>query len=420
MGTDSSGHYTHDPRYVRKARSIAAWAIGLVSIPALAPTADACGWSWETYAAEATSLPCVHDALVGYFPRHTPAYHEAVIAAVDYARTWAPDWTAGLDAKGLSEMHLGRLDAARATMTRRFAIAPDAYPSHANLGTLFTFTGDHAAALEHIDAAMKLEPKAHFGREKYHRMLVVFLRDMKAEPKSVVDRNFVGVKLTTAERAKKGSKEGYERAGFSDDAIDALVSMIAVYGAEDLAEIYLSLGELLSLRGFPKLAWTAYTRAIDLKHPRANEIKKWRAEVVSAFPFTPGQTDLDGSMRPRMGFDGERVIERPVVEKPSSYWLQAFYNTRRADAEGARESYAKWEKTQIEKGLAVWTEAGVERLYAKMNEIRIRCRAPSIIDTPEPFAPGASPLVPSHQPAPCPMCPWEARARMAGAKVKDQ
>ena len=66
-------------------------------------------------------------------------------------------------------MKLGELEPARAVMLRRAEAEPDGYGTHANLGTLLTFTGEYAAALPHIDRAMAIEPKAHFGRERYHR-----------------------------------------------------------------------------------------------------------------------------------------------------------------------------------------------------------------------------------------------------------
>jgi tetratricopeptide (TPR) repeat protein len=159
-------------------------AIGSVVAALLLPRSDAaaCGWDWETYHAEAKSLPCVHDALLGFWPKHVDEYHQARIEAADHALRWLPNWTEGLDAKGLSLLHLGRLEQAEAVMKQRHAIAPDAYPSHANLGTLYTFSGEFARALEHIDASMAIEPEAHFGRETYHRALVVFLERVAADP----------------------------------------------------------------------------------------------------------------------------------------------------------------------------------------------------------------------------------------------
>jgi tetratricopeptide (TPR) repeat protein len=352
------------------ARPIAAPALALATL-FLAERAPACGWSWETYAAEAKSLPCVHDALVGYFPKHGEAYHRAVIDAVGFATSWAPAFTAGLDAKGLSLMHLGRLPEARVVMLARLAAAPSAYPSHANLGTLYTFTGEYDKALEHIDRAMAIEPKAHFGREKYHRKLVEYLRDVKADPNVRLTRNFLGVSPTPVDRTQ-GNQARFEKAGFHDDAIDALVSMITVYGAESLADIYFTLGELLALRGYPKLAWTAYRRASELGHPREQDLATFRTLVLSTIKSPERKRS-----RRIAGPDGMDVFD----DRPGGhYGLPAYYAGQRQEGDRLRKSFVTWENRQIEKGLAVWTEAGIATLYERMNQVRTRCPLPSVIE----------------------------------------
>lgn len=366
------------------ARKLAALGPALAAL-ALSDSAPACGWSWETYAAEAKSLPCVHDTLVGYFPRHADAYHRAVIDAVGYATSWAPGFTAGLDAKGLSLMHLGELERARSVMLKRLEVAPNAYPSHANLGTLYTFTGEYEKALVHVDRAMALEPKAHFGREKYHRQLVEYLRDAKADPSVRLTRNFLGVSPTPVDRTQ-GNKARYEKAGYEDDAIDALVSMIAVYGAEELADLYLTLGELLALRGYPKLAFTAYKRASELKHPREKDLGIWRSLVLSAIKGPPTEP-----RRRAPGPDGLDLFE----ERPGGhYGIAEFYAAKRRESDFMRAEFVRWEERQIRKGLAVWTRAGVETIYKRMNEVRARCPVPSIIEAEREDAPDAGAKAP--------------------------
>jgi tetratricopeptide (TPR) repeat protein len=356
---------------LRAARPAVASAFFFATL-SLTERVPACGWSWETYAAEAKALPCVHDALVGYFPKHGNAYHLAVIAAVDYGASWAPAYTAGLDAKGLALLHLGRLEDARAVMLARLAAAPNAYPSHANLGTLYTFSGDYEKALEHVDRAMAIEPKAHFGREKYHRKLVEYLRDVKADPNVRLTRNFLGVAPSPTDRTQ-GNKVRYDKAGFHDDAIDALVSMIAVYGAESLADIYLTLGELLALRGYPKLAWTAYKRASELGHPREKDLGNFRSLVLSAIQAPPP--------RERRRIPGPDGIELFDDGPGGHYGLPEFYAAKRKEADGMRADFVRWEERQLKKGLAVWTQAGIQKIYERMNQVRTRCPVPSLIDS---------------------------------------
>jgi tetratricopeptide (TPR) repeat protein len=323
------------------------------------PDARACGWDWETYHAEAKSLPCVHDALLGYWPKHTDAWHETRIAAADYGLRWVPGWTEGLDAKGISLLHLGRLEQAEAIMRQRHAITPDAYPSHANLGTLYTFTGKLDAALEHIDVAMAREPNAHFGREKYHRALVVFLARVAADPSVAQRENFLGLQLSEQQRLH-GSKAVFDSLGLEEPAFDGLVSMLTVYGADGLAEIYLTLGELLAARGHPRLAYTAYRRARELDHPRDDELRRWVRQIDDQLESENRQPDNDG-----------RNSYRGIGHK--------FASTSRK-AEVFQAEWAQWEHEQLGLGLAIWTQAGLDEVYARMHEKRRRCDMPRIID----------------------------------------
>jgi hypothetical protein len=50
-------------------------ALSALALGTGARDAKACGWDDETYRAEATSLPCMMDALVGAFPEHTREYY---------------------------------------------------------------------------------------------------------------------------------------------------------------------------------------------------------------------------------------------------------------------------------------------------------------------------------------------------------
>src|SRR5262249_26082535 len=156
----------------------------------------------------------------------------------------APGWLEALDMRAIALLKAGRLDEAEKTMRERLRLAPEAYPSHANLGTLYTFTGDYDKALEHIDRAMAKEPKAHFGREKYHRQLVVYLKEVKADPSVRTQHSFIGPDV--GDRVS-GSAERFAKAGMEDSVFDALVAMIAVYGAKDLPDIYYAAGDALAL-----------------------------------------------------------------------------------------------------------------------------------------------------------------------------
>ncbi|MCA9710500.1 MAG: hypothetical protein KDK70_31960 [Myxococcales bacterium] len=340
------------------------------------PPARACGWDWETYHAEAKSLPCVFDALLGYWPKHTPEYHQARIDAADQALRWVPGWAEGLDAKGLSLLRLGRMEPAEAVMKQRLALDPDAYPGHANLGTLYTFTGDYPAALEHIDRAMAIEPQAHFGREKYHRALVVFLQRAAEDPAVARTENFLAVALTDAQRTH-GSRATFRRLGLEDDVFDALVSMITVYGADEVAEIYLALGEALAARGHRRLAYTAYRRAKELGHVRRKELQRWMKELDALIEQEFKGEIASGARRSAMP---ESVRGRLPHGMDNYRGIGPLYARNRGTAKQSQTRWAKWERERLEEGLPIWTQAGLDELYARMNEQRRRCSAPRIIE----------------------------------------
>ena len=316
-------------------------------------------------------MPCVFDALLGYWPKHTDAYHERRIEAFDLALAWMPDWTDGLDAEGISYLKLGRLPDADAVMKRRLEVAPEAYPSHANLGTLYTFTGAYDDALRHIDRAMAIEPEAHFGREKYHRALVVFLQRAKADPEVPKTETFVGVKPTMAQRIR-GSRGLYARLGLEDDAIDALVAMLTVYGADELAEVYFALGELLAVRGHKRLAYTAYRRVKELGHPRRATAKRSMGRLHTALRAQFYKGSATGGFR-RSSHGPREDIYKGIGKK---------YAHERGGAKQLQRDYARWEEAKIADGLAVWTEAGLDEIYAHMHAVRRRCKAPRVIDDP--------------------------------------
>lgn len=358
---------------------LVAWLTGMV-LAGAPSVAAACGWTWETYHAEAKSLPCVFDAVLGFWPKHTARYHEIRIEAAQSALRWAPLWTDGLDAKGVSQMKLGRLEEARATMQTRLQIDEDAYPAHANLGTLLTFSGEYDAALEHIDRAMKIEPQAHFGREQYHRALVVFLQRVAADPKVATRENFLGIELTKQQRLH-GSKRTYaslEIDGDSASAFDALVSMITVYGADQVPELYLALGELLAARGDRRLAYAAYRRARALGHPRKAELMRWSKALDEV---------LYREYAARVGPSHRRRHREPRGDYRG---ISHKFASRLGSAKKFQRDWARWENEALDEGLPIWTGEGLDTIYARMHEKRRRCDAPSIIDdahTPTPDDP---------------------------------
>src|SRR4029079_2368050 len=112
---------------------IAGWLCG-------ARESMACPWDDETYWAEAESLPCVFDAVLGTYPKHSREFHLARLRAATGVLDREAAKLDALDMKAVALLKLGRLKDAEPVMLERRRLAPGAYASHANLGTLYTFT----------------------------------------------------------------------------------------------------------------------------------------------------------------------------------------------------------------------------------------------------------------------------------------
>jgi tetratricopeptide (TPR) repeat protein len=342
-------------------RAVAVLVIGALHTLTSRPV-QACLWDDEVYEAEERAMPCLTSAVVGSFPRHTPSYYQARLSAAESVLAADPFNTWALDLAGVALLKQGKLKESEAMMLRRQEAQPDAYATHANLGTLYTFSGDFDAALTHIDRAMAVEPKAHFGREKYHRLLVVYLKALKAQPARATE-NFLGVTVTDAERSS-GSPQKFDaamqKAGLGRDAFDALVAMITVYGASDNPHVLAGAGDMLALFGSIGYAGVAYTRAAKLKHPAAAEMNR-RAKLL-------------------LGKLAERTPKRPKDEgqDPQFHSMdELLYLAEHPEADPAKPSpralFAAFEEREIKKGLAVWTKDGLSRLYQEQDRLAPRC-----------------------------------------------
>ncbi len=318
----------------------------------------------DTSPIDVESLHCVLDASLGQWPKHTDDFYVARLRAFDAALQWAPHWPTALDAKAVSQMRLGRLEAAHQTLQHRLSVAPDAYRSHTNLGTLYTIQGRWDEALKHVDRALELEPEADGGRERVHRQLVVFMQRVEFDPEIGRTANFLGIRFEGVDRLS-GSPEAFAAAGQTPEVLDALLYMIIAYPGsnEGLAELYLALGEALSLYGEVGLAYSAFRRATEQGHSRSEQLRAWQA-------------DISASMRARHVAGGGDEGTYVGVGKR--------YVERRVRALRAWTAYSGWERRAVRRGLKVWTEAGLDTTYQKMRKIRPQCGTLRVIDAAEP------------------------------------
>jgi tetratricopeptide (TPR) repeat protein len=152
-----------------------------VALSTLAPTTgQACYWDKDTLAMERRAFPKLLALIVGRVRTRSVALYRRRVKDRLAKLKKTPKSLRLLDDLAVAYDKLGRHDEAIATATRALALAPKRYETLANLGT-FHFhrrraaDKDLARGVAFIERALKINPKAHFGRERYQLWLVKYL-----------------------------------------------------------------------------------------------------------------------------------------------------------------------------------------------------------------------------------------------------
>ncbi|WP_051946298.1 hypothetical protein [Verrucomicrobium sp. BvORR106] len=145
---------------------------------------QACLWDSDTLATESARFPNVAGIMTGIFPRHSKEYHTWRIQQkqplVESGKAVASDY----DDLAVSQHKLGDHKAAIATMETKEKKLPGLYETYSNLGTFYIYAGELSVAQKWIEKALAINPNAHFGREKYQRWLVMWLRERRSTVKT--------------------------------------------------------------------------------------------------------------------------------------------------------------------------------------------------------------------------------------------
>ncbi|MEZ0385482.1 MAG: hypothetical protein ACAI34_00345 [Verrucomicrobium sp.] len=155
-------------------------SLGLILCAAIPNPSHACLWDSDTLASESARFPDVAGIMTGLFPRHSQEYHTWRIQQkkplVDSGKATASDY----DDLAVSQHKLGDHQAAIATMMAKEKQMPGKYETYSNLGTFYIYTGELRTATVWIEKALDINANAHFGREKYQRYLVLWLREKRS------------------------------------------------------------------------------------------------------------------------------------------------------------------------------------------------------------------------------------------------
>lgn len=324
-------------------------------------SALACGWDYETFVAETGSLPCVEAVTLVRSPKHSNVLLQRRVDVADLALLLVPSSLAAYDARTNALLHLGKLPLALESAKARAALAPDDYGSRANLGTILTFTGDLDAALVEVKAVLAKDANAHFGREKFHQQFLEYLLALKGDAKLAEKNDFLG--LTPSSEAAK----------IPNGALDALLSMLGVYGASENPHLLFALGNVLHAQGEKKLAFIAWKSALERKHP-AKALLVPLMEKINADAYDARKN----SLKP----DDERELSaRPKDPLSRSHWqlghqwvgLWWSADVRQDRWAGKQAILIELEEKQLALGAPVWTEAGMQTLITYQRRLGFRC-----------------------------------------------
>ncbi|QJW96570.1 hypothetical protein [Frigoriglobus tundricola] len=156
-------------------RPYRAAALALVAGLLLPSVGFACLWDYDTIKMERTRFPGTLELITGKFLRHSPEFYQWRIANRLSRLEADPTNAALLDDLAAAYDKTGQHDKAIETAQKTERLYPGRYETAANLGTFYFHAGKLEEGLPHIGRALAINPDAHFGREKYQKLLVEYV-----------------------------------------------------------------------------------------------------------------------------------------------------------------------------------------------------------------------------------------------------
>tara|TARA_R110002072_G_scaffold42064_21_gene119021 strand:+ start:327548 stop:328786 length:1239 start_codon:yes stop_codon:yes gene_type:complete len=221
---------------------------------------NGCGWDRDTLANEASGFPGITEIITGRFERPPALFYEMRLERVARELQTDPDNLGLYDDACVACDRLNRQDEAilwmegkRAALDRLAANGtPDAdheYRYLANLGTVYIHRwlknganredlGDVEQAYDLIEAAIELNPDAHFGRERYQLLAIKWIRDGFPHPE-------YGYRQPTMLEVMDGYEPGQGLFVLDDlgygDAAEGFSGLIALGNAWESVDIFYAL-----------------------------------------------------------------------------------------------------------------------------------------------------------------------------------
>ncbi len=280
-------------------RTAIALAAALALLCAQPVVSRACLWDSDTLREESLKQKDVAAVVTGVLGKHSLAFYAAKAtytrALIDGGGNKPERW----DDLAVALARTGKLDDAIAALAEKARAFPDAYTTEANLGTFLAMKGDLDGAITHLEAAIKINPDAHFGREKYQLELLRTARAARSGPAAGAGAtpatcgNLFGVPddgedaMWVVKPGKVVARDDLKTV--PADAVIAMVGLIRFGTAEDSPVVWYNLGVALAYQGHKQLALRALRRADGLGHPCAARFGGPIAMVVPEFERPGGR-----------------------------------------------------------------------------------------------------------------------------------
>ncbi len=152
----------------------------------LPASALACLWDYDTLQVERSRFPSALELITGKFLRHTPEFYQWRISDRLKKLQHDPDNLSLYDDLAVAYEKTGQHDKAIETILLKDKKKPGLYETEANLGTFLIHAGRLEEGLQHIEKALRINPDAHFGREKYQKRLVEYVLSRRRDGKTLL------------------------------------------------------------------------------------------------------------------------------------------------------------------------------------------------------------------------------------------
>jgi tetratricopeptide (TPR) repeat protein len=141
----------------------------------------ACLWDYDTLMQERSRFPDTLELITGKFLRHSYEFYSWRIHDREEKLRHDSENLAYYDDLAVAYEKTGQHDKAIEIVLAKEKKKPGLYETEANLGTFLIHAGRPQEGLPHIDRALALNPDAHFGREKYQKLLVEYVLERRRD-----------------------------------------------------------------------------------------------------------------------------------------------------------------------------------------------------------------------------------------------